>query len=50
MKILGIDGQRGRLGRKLPESIRKTCPDAEMTAAGPNSIAAENMTGSRSAC
>ena len=43
MKILVIDGQGGRLGRKLLESIRKTCPDAEITAVGTNSIATENM-------
>ena len=43
MKILIIDGQGGRLGRKLLENIRKTCPDAEITAVGTNSIATENM-------
>ena len=43
MKILVIDGQGGRLGRKLLENIRKTCPDAEITAVGTNSIATENM-------
>ena len=32
MKILVIDGQGGRLGRKLAETIRKTCPEAEITA------------------
>ena len=46
MKILVIDGQGGRLGRKLLESIRKTCPEAEITAVGTNSIATENMMGS----
>ena len=46
MKILVIDGQGGRLGRKLLENIRKTCPDAEITAVGTNSIATENMMGS----
>ena len=45
MKILVIDGQGGRLGRKLLENIRKTCPDAEITAVGTNSIATENMMG-----
>lgn len=29
MNILVIDGQGGRLGRKLLESIRKTCPEAQ---------------------
>lgn len=49
MKILVIDGQGGRLGRKLLENIRKTCPDAEITAVGTNSIATENMMGSNCA-
>ena len=49
MKILVIDGQGGRLGRKLLESIRKTCPEAEITAVGTNSIATENMMGSNCA-
>ena len=43
MRILVIDGQGGRLGRKLLESIRKVCPEAEITAVGTNSIATENM-------
>ena len=43
MKILVIDGQGGRLGRKLVENLRKTCPGAEITAVGTNSIATENM-------
>ncbi len=43
MNILVIDGQGGRLGRKLLESIRKACPDADLTAVGTNSIATENM-------
>ena len=43
MNILVIDGQGGRLGRKLVESIRKTCLEAEITAVGTNSIATENM-------
>ena len=49
MKILVIDGQGGRLGRKLLENIRKTCPDAELTAVGTNSIATENMMNSNCA-
>lgn len=49
MKILVIDGQGGRLGRKLLESIRKTCPEAELTAVGTNSIATQNMMGSNCA-
>ena len=43
MNILVIDGQGGRLGRKLLESIRKTCPDAFITAVGTNAIATQNM-------
>lgn len=43
MNILVIDGQGGRLGRRLVENIRKTCPDAFITAVGTNSIATENM-------
>jgi len=42
-KVLIIDGQGGRLGRKLAEGIRKVCPEAEITAVGTNSIATENM-------
>lgn len=43
MKFLVIDGQGGRLGRKLVESIRKAYPDAVITAVGTNSMATENM-------
>ena len=43
MNILVIDGQGGRLGRKLLESIRKICPEANITAVGANSIATQNM-------
>ncbi len=43
MNILVIDGQGGRLGRRLVESIRKTCPEANITAVGTNSMATENM-------
>ena len=43
MNILVIDGQGGRLGRKLLENIRKTCPKATILAVGTNSIATENM-------
>ena len=45
MNILVIDGQGGRLGRKLVESIRRACPDATITAVGTNSMATENMMG-----
>ena len=43
MNILVIDGQGGKLGRRLVESIRKTCPAAVITAVGTNSMATENM-------
>ena len=49
MNILVIDGQGGRLGRKLVESIRKGCPDAVITAVGTNSMATENMMNSNCA-
>ena len=43
LKILVIDGQGGKLGRKLVETLRKTCPDAVITAVGTNSAASVNM-------
>jgi len=43
MNILIIDGQGGRLGRKLLESLRKACPEAALTAVGTNSIATQSM-------
>ena len=49
MNILVIDGQGGRLGRKLLESIRKTFPEAHMTAVGTNSMATEYMMNSNCA-
>ena len=49
MKIVVIDGQGGRLGRRLTESIRKACPEVEILAIGTNSIATENMMNSNCA-
>lgn len=49
MNILVIDGQGGRLGRKLLESIRKICPEAHITAVGTNSMATEYMMNSNCA-
>lgn len=49
MNILVIDGQGGRLGRRLVEGIRKTCPEASITAVGTNSMATENMMNSNCA-
>ena len=49
MNILVIDGQGGRLGRKLLESIRKACPEAHLTAVGTNSLATQNMMNSNCA-
>ncbi len=43
MRILVIDGQGGRLGRKLVESIRRTCPASEIMAVGTNSMATQAM-------
>ena len=45
MNILVIDGQGGRLGRKLVENIRRICPDATITAVGTNSAATQSMMG-----
>ena len=49
MRILVIDGQGGRLGRRLTESIRKACPSAVITAVGTNSIATSAMMNSNCA-
>ena len=49
MNILVIDGQGGRLGRRLVEGIRKACPDATITAVGTNSMATEYMMNSNCA-
>ena len=49
MNILVIDGQGGRLGRKLVENIRKACPDDYITAVGTNSMATSNMLNSNCA-
>ena len=43
MEILIIDGQGGKLGRQLAESILKAYPDVVLTAVGTNSIATDNM-------
>ena len=42
-QILIIDGQGGLLGKQLVEAIRKSVPDAEITAVGTNSIATSSM-------
>ena len=49
MNILIVDGQGGRLGRKLLESIREACPKAHLMAVGTNSIATQNMLASNCA-
>ncbi len=49
MRILVIDGQGGRLGRRLAEGVRKACPGARITAVGTNSIATQNMMNSNCA-
>ena len=49
MNILVIDGQGGRLGRKLVESIRKACPEACITEVGTNSMATSYMLNSNCA-
>lgn len=43
MNILVIDGQGGKLGRTLVESIKSRWPDATVTAVGTNSIASSAM-------
>ena len=42
-RILMIDGQGGMLGRQLVEAVRKSIPDAEITAVGTNSAATASM-------
>ncbi|MEE0740756.1 MAG: DUF3842 family protein [Emergencia sp.] len=43
MRILVIDGQGGRLGKQLVESLRRAFSAAEITAIGTNSTAAATM-------
>lgn len=43
VKVLVIDGQGGGLGRQLVAAIAAACPDAELTAVGTNSLAANAM-------
>lgn len=43
MNILVIDGQGGRLGRQVIESMRKGFPDAYIMGVGTNSIATASM-------
>ena len=43
MKILVIDGQGGKLGKTLVESIRANFPDVEILAIGTNSTATSSM-------
>lgn len=42
-KVLVIDGQGGGLGRQLVAAIAAACPEAELTAVGTNSLAANAM-------
>ena len=42
-RIVVIDGQGGKIGRQLVESIRLALPEAEITAVGTNSAATSNM-------
>ena len=41
--VLVIDGQGGGLGRQLVTAIAAACPEAELTAVGTNSLAANAM-------
>lgn len=43
MNVLVIDGQGGGLGRQLVAAIAAACPEAELTAVGTNSLAANAM-------
>ena len=43
MTILVIDGQGGKLGKSLVESIKKSFPQVEIMAVGTNSTASEAM-------
>lgn len=43
MKILLIDGQGGKLGKQLADSILARFPQVELTAVGTNSIATATM-------
>ena len=42
-KVLVIDGQGGGLGRQLVSALATACPEAELTAVGTNSLAANAM-------
>ena len=43
MKVLVIDGQGGKMGRAIIESILRKYPEAEITAVGANSMATAAM-------
>ena len=43
MRILVIDGQGGGLGKQLVAALSTQCPEAELTAVGTNSLAANAM-------
>ncbi len=43
MNILIIDAQGGGIGRQLVSSIKKACPDAQITGVGTNSAATSAM-------
>lgn len=43
MRILLIDGQGGRLGKQLTESIQLRYPETELTVVGTNSVATSAM-------
>ena len=43
MKIVGIDGQGGRLGKLLVEAVKDRIPQAEVLAVGTNGIATATM-------
>ena len=49
-KVLVIDGQGGGLGRQLVSALAAACPEAELTAVGTNSLAANAMLKAGASC
>lgn len=43
VNVLVIDGQGGGLGRQLVAALSAQCPEAQLTAVGTNSLAANAM-------
>lgn len=43
MKLLVVDGQGGKLGKRIIEKIKESMPDCQIFAVGTNSLATLNM-------